>query len=200
MSLNKQYPNLRIYLARAMEGDNLADIREQNMINALVASGIPEEQLYAPCKQEKTKTGFDSRDSNRNVAGWRLAGLNDRVDKIYHKIWVEDVWAVVEADIVVVNLLPGVPFCGAAVEGVLANLANFIDPVREKYPLELQKEYTEQVRPILKKMGLIKPVYLVTTTKTEINGTYVHKIVKGSGGEVFTTTKGLIEFLKEKYK
>jgi len=199
-SKNKKFENLKVYLARPMEDDNIAHLHEARFINALVEAGMNEKNLYGPCKYEEEKTGFNTQDSNRNIGGWRLAGLNDKVDDAYVAIWKEDIWQLLTADIVIAHIRPGLRFTGTALEGAYADVTNFIDPIRDRLSEDLQKRYTDHVRPWLKEAGFCKPVYLVTSTKTEINGTYVHKIVRGSGGDVFPSIQKCIEKLKEDYK
>lgn len=201
MTYNKKFENLYIYLARPMEDDHMANRHEQRFMGKLHEAGIPMENMYGPCSREKEKTGFNVQDSNTNLAGWRLSGQNDKVSKVYYDIWKEDIKQIVKADIIIAHIRPGLRFTGTAVEGTIADLANFIDPIRDMWKDDyIERTYTDVVRPWFIKAGFHKPIHLVTPVKTEINGTYVHKIVYGSGGQVFKTLDDCITSLKEKYK
>jgi hypothetical protein len=201
MTLNKKYENLNIYLICPMEDDDWADHELSKVENALIESGIPVENIANPCKQEKVKTGFDSMDSNKVIKKLRITGKDEEVDKIYQSIWEVDIENVRKADILIANIPPGTRYVGVTREATIATALLTFDLIKSKLPEEMQKEYSEKIRPSLKNIGFfMKPIYLITQAKTRINGTMIHGLVRPSGGEVFKSIGELIETLKEKYK
>jgi len=196
MSLNKKYENLIIYLIGPMEDDSMAEKVFETYAQALRSSGVAE--VLNPCEQEKDKTGMNTTDAQKGIQNLRLGGQNDEVDRIYKAIWKVDSENVRKSDLLIAHLERGDRYTGTSVEGTLANIPNFLDMLT--YQETDEQEYKNIVRPWLKRVGWCKPVYLITTSKTRINGTFVHKLVRASGGKVFHTMPQLIEHLKEIYK
>jgi len=179
-----------------MEDDSMAERVFGNLAKSFRESGVAE--VLNPCEQEKEKTGYAVNDAQDGIQNLRLGGQNEEVDRIYRAIWKVDTENVRRADVIIAHLERGDRYTGTTVEGVLAHLPNFLD--WGSYTEEDEKFYRDKVRPWLKRAGWSKPVYLITSSKTRINGTFVHKLVRASGGKVFNSTKALIEHLQEVYK
>jgi hypothetical protein len=201
MTANKKYENLWVYIIGPMEDDDEAD-REFGHIEAeLVKSGIPLEQIMNPCRQEKLKTGFDVMDSNREIKKLRVQGKDEEVDRIYRAIWRVDIENVRKADILIANIPPGTHYVGTTREATIAITIVNIDLVRDNFTDEQKRLYEDVVRPGLKQLGFPQtPIHLITPAKTRVNGTFVHGLVRPSGGITCKTIGELIEYLKETYK
>jgi len=199
--MNKKYENLTVYIVGPMEGDDEADSEFIKIENALIASGIPIVQIFNPCKQETKKTGFDVIDSNKQIKKLRMLGKDDEVDNIYRNIWEVDIENVRKADIIIANIPPGTHYVGTTREITIATVLTSFDLIKDNWCGEDREFYETTVRPGLKKLGFrTKPVYLITASKTRINGSMIHGMVRPSGGGVFKCVGQLIDFLKEKYK
>lgn len=198
-TLSKKYENLIIYLIGPIEADPMAEEEFASIVKSLRSSGI--KLVINPCEQELEKTGFIVGESQNNLLKKRKAGKDEEVDGDYRRIWKIDLENVRKADILIANIPVGIHFVGTTREATYATLINGIDLVRDNFDDEQKKLYEDMVRPGLKKLGWFsKPVYLITPAKTRINGTFVHSLVRDSGGKVFSSINPLIEYLKEKYK
>lgn len=198
MRKKKSFNNLVVYIIGPMESDPQADKTfgktERDLINAGVG------KVINPCKQEKDKVGMNVAAGQALISEYRKLNQDNTVDDIYDKIWEVDTVNVKEADILVAHLKPGLPFTGTTVEAVLANIPNFIKYTKTKMPVFQYVLYMLIVKPWLILNGWRKPVYLLTPAKLKINGTFLYKLVRGSGGAVFRDSKSLVKHLKERYR
>ena len=197
MSLNKKFENLCIYLIGSMEDDQFAEKHFLDTENSFHKAGVV--RVINPCKQEQEKVGATVCIAQGMINKMRALKQDEKVDRLYEKIWQIDAENVREADILVANIVKQ-STSGTTLEGTLSNLCTIMDRITEYLDVKDREEYHRTIRPWLKRVGWQKPVFCITGNKTMINGTFIHALVRASGGRCFTSVGKLIRYLKKVYK